>query len=898
MPALTETRAKLTLGDAVQHLYHFCATLPADPYVDCSPNFFFDDQSSGLGGKSISGKVVLPISINPSIREAYGKSRWTTEKMAKRDAAFEAYVALYEAGLIDEHLLPLGRVDPGIDEAYSVVEKRPSLVEICDQIDIWQSVAREWQEPTDIYPYSIKIKHHDQTIADMLMILPLSLPRIAFELFWDTAIAFETAIEPMAGLYPKAAIGPAADITSILLKSVFKGKMDHDRYDFPALYVPNKIKDLQLWLETVSGSVSAKDVCADDIDSGIGLIRDLSQGGIPHILHDVLYASMEDPSSKNSMEIDTNRNNEPNMLLEARRLPKNVDFLHQLPSHDASKARGSGIKTLLAESCEIDRLPFIYSRFAMLIPSIQHKIQVAAVVERLCNGILLPLHFENWELVKTAISASSAREGTDYQVLEFLGDSILKFCTSLVLMAEHLNYHEGVLSHKKDHIVSNGRLASAAIQTGLEGYILTKPFAGHKWRPMYNSKSLAEQSTKKREISSKTLADVVEALIGASYLDGGLEKTLKCLEIFLPEVPWGTALKATEILYNVYEPQIYSFAHLAQVEHLISYKFRMPSLLVEALTHPSHHGPNTSSSYNRLEFVGDAILDKIVSTTAFNHEPRIPTHGLHLIRTALVNGHFLGFLCLTLGASIPGFDPVVDGPRNVSTVRTSTSRYLWQYMRYSSPTVSFNRQACLDRLQELQMEIEECLLAAAHYPWSALARLEPPKFFSDIVESILGAIYIDTKGSILDCQHFLEVLGIMPYLRRVVEGSVALLHPKEELGQLADRNKVKYVPGKEEGEEVGRERLTCTILVGEREVVKVGDGLGLMEVQTRAAEKACNILRMERGNSRGERSKGQDPVGLDEDGEKDLKQGDLEGYYDDDDDDDDDDEDEYMTAAE
>lgn len=34
-------RAKLTLDNAAQHLYHFCATLPADPYVDLRPTFNF-----------------------------------------------------------------------------------------------------------------------------------------------------------------------------------------------------------------------------------------------------------------------------------------------------------------------------------------------------------------------------------------------------------------------------------------------------------------------------------------------------------------------------------------------------------------------------------------------------------------------------------------------------------------------------------------------------------------------------------------------------------------------------------------------------------------------------------------------------------------------------------------
>lgn len=168
-------------------------------------------------------------------------------------------------------------------------------------------------------------------------------------------------------------------------------------------------------------------------------------------------------------------------------------------------------------------------------------------------------------------------------------------------------------------------------------------------------------------------------------------------------------------------------------------------------------------------------------------------------------------------------------------------------MRHASPSVRFAQQDCLGRYEVVHAAISSSLAHENHYPWTALARLEPPKFFSDIVESILGAIYIDTNGSLSVCESFLEHLGLMPYLRRVLDNEIAVLHPKEELGQLANRDKVRYVLGKE-GEE-GEERLTCTVIVGERTILTVGDGLSTMEVQTRAADEACNILRRERSIS-------------------------------------------------
>ena len=347
-------------------------------------------------------------------------------------------------------------------------------------------------------------------------------------------------------------------------------------------------------------------------------------------------------------------------------------------------------------------------------------------------------------------------------------------------------------------------------------------------------------------MSTKTLADVVEALIGASYLDGGIQKTVASLKIFLPKVPWSTALQASQGLYKIYEFQA-PVCHVVEAEKVISHNFNLKSLLIEALTHPSCHGPNTSSSYQRLEFCGDAILDNIVTLTAFARDPPLPTHKLHLIRAALVNANFLGFLCLTLSISVSHFEALCNDSQEISTIHSPRLFYLWQSMRFASPSVSRAQQDCLARLETTHTHISDSLAHGDCYPWTVLARLEPPKFFSDMVESILGAIWVDTHGSLTECERFLEHLGLMTYLRRVLDNEIPVIHPKEELGQLADQDKVKYVLGKEKEE--GEERLTCSVFVGERLVLKVGNGLSPMEVQTRAADESCRILRRERSFS-------------------------------------------------
>ena len=168
------------------------------------------------------------------------------------------------------------------------------------------------------------------------------------------------------------------------------------------------------------------------------------------------------------------------------------------------------------------------------------------------------------------------------------------------------------MSSKKDHVVSNARLASAALRTDLAKWIRTTPFTGHKWKPLYVSNVLNSKLGKPRQISTKTLADVVEALIGAAWLDGEDAKALACLKIFLPEIPWLPLSQRVESLYEVYNVDVQYPPHFVQLEDLIGYSFTLKSLLVEAMTHPSHHGPHSSASYQRfvdfLDTTGESKL--------------------------------------------------------------------------------------------------------------------------------------------------------------------------------------------------------------------------------------------------------------------------------------------------
>ena len=76
---------------------------------------------------------------------------------------------------------------------------------------------------------------------------------------------------------------------------------------------------------------------------------------------------------------------------------------------------------------------------------------------------------------------------------------------------------------------------------------------------------------------------------------------------------------------------------LASLEQKLNYKFLNTSLLDNALTHRSHSGPNNE----RLEFLGDSILNFIVAEMLFSHFPFAPEGDLSRLRAALVRGETL-----------------------------------------------------------------------------------------------------------------------------------------------------------------------------------------------------------------------------------------------------------------
>lgn len=88
-----------------------------------------------------------------------------------------------------------------------------------------------------------------------------------------------------------------------------------------------------------------------------------------------------------------------------------------------------------------------------------------------------------------------------------------------------------------------------------------------------------------------------------------------------------------------------------KLQEALGYKFAQPGLLARALTHTSWaHEANMPGEHNeRLEFLGDAVLELCVSAVLFHRFPADREGDLTRIRSGLVNATALAGIARSLG---------------------------------------------------------------------------------------------------------------------------------------------------------------------------------------------------------------------------------------------------------
>ncbi|XP_038131539.1 ribonuclease 3 [Cyprinodon tularosa] len=216
--------------------------------------------------------------------------------------------------------------------------------------------------------------------------------------------------------------------------------------------------------------------------------------------------------------------------------------------------------------------------------------------------------------------------------LEFLGDAVVEFLTSVHLYYLFPSLEEGGLATYRTAIVQNQHLAMLAKKLELDRFMLYA-----------HGPDLCRESDLRH-----AMANCFEALIGAVYLEGGLEEARKL---------FGRLLFNTEDLQEVWlhypphplqvqEPQSDRqlietspvLQKLTSFEDSIGVLFTHVRLLARAFTLRTVGFNHLTLGHNqRMEFLGDSIMQLVATEYLFIHFPDHHEGHLTLLRSSLVN---------------------------------------------------------------------------------------------------------------------------------------------------------------------------------------------------------------------------------------------------------------------
>jgi len=127
---------------------------------------------------------------------------------------------------------------------------------------------------------------------------------------------------------------------------------------------------------------------------------------------------------------------------------------------------------------------------------------------------LLGYHFQNKCLLYEAITHSSFAEKrvNSYERLEFLGDSILGFTVCEYLFHRYPNWLEGDLTKIKSNVVSRQTCARIGMEMGIDRVLVVGKGVGTLGK-----------------VPQSLIANAFESIVGAIYLDGGMESAREFL---------------------------------------------------------------------------------------------------------------------------------------------------------------------------------------------------------------------------------------------------------------------------------------------------------------------------------------------------------------------------------
>ncbi|KAL1811892.1 hypothetical protein ACET3Z_021957 [Daucus carota] len=432
------------------------------------------------------------------------------------------------------------------------------------------------------------------------------------------------------------------------------------------------------------------------------------------------------------------------------------------------------------ELCFVHPLPGSLVRGAQRLPSIMRRVESMLLAVQLKN--MIGYSVPSLKILE-ALTAASCQEPFCYERAELLGDAYLKWVVSRYLFLKYPQKHEGQLTRMRQQMVSNMVLYQFALNKGLQSYIQADRFAPSRWSapgvpPVFDedtkeedlpfpdqervldtylsgidsSKGISEDDEMEdgelesdlssyRVLSSKTLADVVEALIGVYYVEGGKIAANHLMKWVGIQVDFDVKELDFSSKVSHVSDSVLKSVNFEALEGALHFKFKDRGLLIEAITHASRPSSGVSC-YQRLEFVGDAVLDHLITRHLFFTYTDLPPGRLTDLRAAAVN--------------------------NENFARVAVKHNLHVHLRHGS-------NALEKQIRDFVKEVQNELLKQG-FNCFGLGDCKAPKVLGDIVESIAGSIFLDSGH---DTGVVWQVFK--PLLEPMVTPETLPMHPVREL---------------------------------------------------------------------------------------------------------------------
>ncbi|RAK79873.1 putative RNA helicase/RNAse III [Aspergillus fijiensis CBS 313.89] len=427
---------------------------------------------------------------------------------------------------------------------------------------------------------------------------------------------------------------------------------------------------------------------------------------------------------------------------------------------------------ICVEPLKISAIPASVAASCLAFPAIISRMNSYLITLEACAGLdlTIKLEFALEALTKDSDNTEEHRAqqlhvqrgmGKNYERLEFLGDCFLKMATSIALFSQNPDDDEFDYHVSRMCLVCNRNLFNTAVQKELYKYIRTQGFSRHTWYPdglsLLRGKDHSKQmsSESKHALGEKTIADVCEALIGASLLTGGprhrFDMAVKAVTALVDDASHKvTSWRDYQSLYSmpryqVQTPDGFELDLVRQVEEKLGYSFKYPRLLRSAFTHPSL--PSAWAKvpcYQRLEFLGDALLDMVCVENIFHRFPDRDPQWLTEHKMAMVSNKYLGALAVKLGLHT----------------------HLKHFSNPLQSQITLYAQA---------IQIAESDSKGAVDYW--VDANDPPKCLPDMVEAYLGAIFVDSSFDFEVVEDFFRRF-IQPYFEDMaIYDTFANKHP-------------------------------------------------------------------------------------------------------------------------